>query len=419
MIAETAPNAIPASHESFVADRRIRPVPVSRDTCSLPEARYSMPLMNTRPDDSIGDALARRLLAWFARYARDLAWRRDRTPYRVWVAEVMLQQTQVETVAPYYGRFLARFPTVQALAQSPLEEVLKVWEGLGYYARARNLHAAARQVVTQQNGRLPDTFEELLALPGVGRYIAGAVASIAFGHDVVAVDGNARRVLSRVFGIQEDVTRAAVQRGLEALAADLLPHGQAGAFNEALMELGAIVCLPRMPRCDRCPLCDLCQAHAQGQPEALPVRRPRKRVPHYDVAAAVIIHANGRVLVAQRRADDMLGGLWEFPGGKREPGETLPGCLIREMREELDVEVEVPEEDSPLVVIKHAYTHFRITLHAFRCQLVSGEPRCLDCAAFRWVDIAELDALPMSVVDRKVAQALLPFITHRLSPKPR
>ena len=374
--------------------------------------------MITRPDDSISDALARRLLAWFARSARDIAWRRERTPYRVWVAEVMLQQTQVETVVPYYGRFLARFPTVQALAQSPLEEVLKIWEGLGYYARARNLHAAARQVVTQQNGQLPDTFEELLALPGVGRYIAGAVASIAFGRDVVAVDGNARRVLSRVFGIREDVTRAAVQRRLEALATDLLPLGQAGVFNEALMELGAIVCLPQTPRCDRCPLRDLCWAYAHGQPEALPVRRPRKRVPHYDVAAAVTIGADGRVLVAQRRADDMLGGLWEFPGGKREPGETLPECLIREMREELGVEVEVTEGDSPLIVIKHAYTHFRITLHAFRCQLVSGEPRCLDCAAFRWVDVAELDALPMSVVDRKVARTLHPSTAQHLPVRP-
>jgi A/G-specific adenine glycosylase len=331
----------------------------------------------------------------------------------------MLQQTQVETVVPYYGRFLVRFPTVQALVRSPLEDVLKIWEGLGYYARARNLHAAARQVVTQQNGRLPDTFEELLALPGVGRYIAGAVASIAFGRDVVAVDGNARRVLSRVFGIREDVTRAAVQRGLEALAMDLLPQGQAGAFNEALMELGATICLSRTPRCDGCPLCHLCRAYAQGRPEAFPVRRPRKRVPHYDVAAAVTIGANGCVLVAQRRADDMLGGLWEFPGGKREPGETLHECLIREMREELGVEVEVLEGGSPLIVIKHAYTHFRITLHAFRCQLVSGEPRCLDCAEFRWVDVTELDALPMSVVDRKVAQILHPSMADRPPPHPR
>jgi A/G-specific adenine glycosylase len=346
---------------------------------------------------------AQRLLAWFASAARDLPWRSDRSPYRVWLAEVMLQQTQVDTVAPYYERFLARFSTVEALAAAPLEDVLKLWEGLGYYARARNLHAAARQIVSRLGGQIPDTFKALLTLPGVGRYTAGAVASIAFGRDVPAVDGNVRRVLARVFAIREDVSRSAVQRELEALAQSLLPPGKAGVFNEALMELGATVCAPRTPQCDSCPLRDLCQAHAAGEQASLPVKRPRKRTPHYDVAAAVTVDKDGHVLVSQRNADDMLGGLWEFPGGKREDGETLPECLAREMREELDVEVEV---GALLTVVKHAYTHFRITLRAFRCRVVKGEPRCLDCAAFRWVSIPELDALPMSVADRKIAQVL-------------
>ncbi|MCP4537675.1 MAG: A/G-specific adenine glycosylase [Chloroflexi bacterium] len=358
--------------------------------------------MSTLPDPQICIAFTGQLLAWFTRHARDLPWRQDRTPYRVWVAEVMLQQTQVETVIPYYERFLIRFPTIQSLSSASLEDVLKVWEGLGYYARARNLHATAQQVVSANDGQLPDTFDDLLALPGVGRYIAGAVASIAFGRDVPAVDGNARRVLCRVFRIREDVTRSKVQRKLEVLATNLLPAGRAGVFNEALMELGATICTPRAPRCDRCPLGDLCQAHAEGVQETLPVKRPRKRVPHYDVAAAVTVRDDGRVLVAQRNVDDMLGGMWEFPGGKRESDETLPECLAREMREELDVEVDVGRV---LIVVKHAYTHFRITLHAFCCGLVSGEPRCVDCAAFRWVVPDELNALPMSVADRKVAQA--------------
>jgi A/G-specific adenine glycosylase len=298
---------------------------------------------------------------------------------------------------------------MEALADAPLEKVLKVWEGLGYYARARNLHAAARQVVTAHQGQLPDTFEGLRALPGVGRYIGGAVASIAFGRDVAAVDGNARRVLCRVFGIGEDVTRTTVQRRLESLATALLPPGRAGAFNEALMELGATVCTPRTPNCAHCPLAELCKARATGEQDVLPIKRPRKRTPHYDVAAAVTLsddgtdHPSSYVLVAQRNADDMLGGLWEFPGGKCEEGETLPECLAREIREELDVEIEVGEQ---LTVVEHAYTHFRITLYAFFCRVVSGEPRCLDCAAFRWMRPAELDTLPMSVADRKIAQAL-------------
>jgi A/G-specific adenine glycosylase len=355
------------------------------------------------PDSQARATFGDKLLAWFAAYARDLPWRRNRTPYRVWLAEVMLQQTQVDAVIPYYERFLARFPTVESLAGASLEEVLKLWEGLGYYARARNLRAAARKIVVEHDGQFPETFEDLLALPGVGRYTAGAVASIAFGQDVPAVDGNVRRVLARVFAIQEDVARSRVQRELEALATSLLPPGQAGAFNEALMELGATICTPRAPGCGHCPLRELCQAWAEGDPESLPIKRSRKRVPHYEVAAAVACDAAGRVLVAQRNADDMLGGLWEFPGGRREDGETLEECLAREMREELAVVVEVGEQ---LLIVKHAYTHFRITLHAFRCRIVSGEPCCLDCAAFRWVAPSELDALPMSMADRKIAQVL-------------
>ncbi len=344
-----------------------------------------------------------RLLDWFAVHARSLPWRQGRTPYRVWVAEVMLQQTQVKTVVPYYERFLARFPTVQAVAGAPLEQVLKVWEGLGYYARARHLHAAARQVVERHGGRIPGTFEELLALPGVGRYTAGAVASIGFGQDVPAVDGNVRRVLCRVFGVRDDVTRSATQRRLEGLARELLPSGRAGRFNEALIELGATVCTPRALDCAHCPLGELCQARAEGMPEMLPVRPKRRRIPHYDVTAAVTLRADGRVLVAQRMPDDLLGGLWEFPGGKREEGETLVECLVREMQEEMAVQVAVGEE---VAVVEHAYTHFRITLHAFCCRLVDGELRCLECADFRWVTLEYLDDLPMSVVNRKVVRVV-------------
>ena len=315
----------------------------------------------------------------------------------------MLQQTRVDTVIPYYERFLQRFPSIAALAAAPLEEVLRLWEGLGYYARARHLHAAARELVRAHAGELPAAFEQLLALPGFGRYSAGAVASIAFGQDVPAVDGNARRVLCRVFNVRADGAQPVVQRQLEATATELLPRGQAGRFNEALMELGATLCRPRAPRCGECPLGGLCQARQLGVQEQLPLRRPRRRTPHYDVAAAVTLDEAGQVLVAQRHADDMLGGLWEFPGGKREGGETLPECLVREMREELGVEVAVGEA---LIVIRHAYTHFRITLHAFRCRLVAGAPRCLDCADFRWLEQDALDALPMSVVDRKVARVL-------------
>jgi A/G-specific adenine glycosylase len=346
---------------------------------------------------------SRRLLAWFEQNARDLPWRHNRTPYRVWIAEVMLQQTQVETVIPYYTRFLDRFPTPQALAQAPLEDVLKVWEGLGYYARARNLHAAAQQVVTGHDGQLPDTYDDLLALPGLGPYAAGAIASIAFGRHAVALDGNARRVLARFFAVEGNPKRAPFKKRVHELAQALLPPTDPGRFNEALIELGATVCTPKSPRCDRCPWREACKAHRMGTQEAFPERAPRRQVPHYDVTAAVLWNGDGQVLVAQRRTDDFLGGLWELPGGKREEGESLEACLAREMTEELDIRVEVGER---LMHLNHTYSHFSITLYAFHCHLVSGTPRCLECADARWIFPQELDALPMSVADRQIAKAI-------------
>jgi len=355
--------------------------------------------MNEKPAN-----LTSRLLTWYAAHQRDLPWRRTRDPYHIWVAEVMLQQTQVATVIPYYERFLARFPIVEALAAASLDEVLKLWEGLGYYARARHLHAAARRVVERFDAKLPGTLDELLSLPGIGRYTASAVLSIAAGQDLVAPDGNVRRVLSRVFAIGEDVTRGAGQRRLLRLAASLLPPGRAGDFNQALMDLGAQVCTPRAPLCDQCPLAQGCQAHELGQEERFPVRRPRRPSPHYVVTAGVVWnHGGDRFLVTQRPPEGLLGGLWEFPGGKQEPGETLEACLQRELAEELGIEVTV---GAPLTVVRHAYTHFRITLHAFHCRLLSSQPRALGCADWRWITLDQVECFAFSAADHQIIAAL-------------
>ncbi len=340
----------------------------------------------------------RALLDWFAVHARDLPWRHERTPYRVWVAEVMLQQTQVETVREYYRRFLDQFPTLADLAAAPLGAVLKVWEGLGYYSRARALHRAAQQAMADYGGALPADAALLRRLPGIGAYTAGAVASIAFGLPVPAVDGNVRRVLARVLA-QPEPTAAALNEAVRIL----LPEAAPGAFTEALMELGALVCRPATPDCASCPWQTLCQARQQQRQDDYPAPRPRKQIPHYDVAAAVTVREDGRILVAQRRFQDMLGGLWEFPGGKRQEGETLPEALRRELKEEMDIEISVGEE---LAVVKHAYTHFRITLYAFRCRLIAGTPRCIECEDFCWATPDEIHALPMAVTDRRIAQVL-------------
>jgi len=355
-----------------------------------------------------------RLLSWFRRHARDLPWRHDPTPYQVWVSEVMLQQTQVETVRGYYARFLARFPDVATLAAAPQEDVLKLWEGLGYYSRARSLHKAARIVVEEHDGSLPADVDALRRLPGIGPYTAGAVASIAFGIPTPAVDGNVRRVLARVLALPSPT-----QALLASAVGEWMPADAAGAFTEALMELGATLCSPRVPKCLLCPWQDLCRARRTGRPETYPAPKPKKIIPHYDVVAAVTLRAGtseqgAEVLVAQRRQDDMLGGLWEFPGGKVESGESLAEALVRELREEMTIGVAVGDT---LTVVKHAYTHFRITLHALFCTLIEGEPVCIECQDHRWASLAEVRDLPMAVTDRKIAGALETWLAEHPDPR--
>ena len=344
-----------------------------------------------------------RLLTWFERYGRELPWRDNPTPYQVWISEVMLQQTQVETVRSYYRRFLDRFPTVEALAAASQEDVLKLWEGLGYYSRARSLHKSAQVVVDTYHGELPADVTALRHLPGIGPYTAGAIAGIAFGIPAPAVDGNVRRVMARILAIPSPSLAL-----LEEAVGMWMPEDAAGSFTEGLMDLGATICSPRSPKCLLCPWQTLCRAQELGQQEAYPAPKPRKAIPHYDVAAAVTLRATPNragteVLVAQRRQDDMLGGLWEFPGGKRDVAESLPEALHRELREEMGIEIEVGE---PLTTVKHAYTHFRITLYAFICALKDGDPRCIECQDFKWASLDEVQALPMAVTDRKIAGAL-------------
>jgi len=352
-------------------------------------------------NDAVSMALL--LLAWWDENRADLPWRRTSDPYAIWVAEVMLQQTQIATVIAYYHRWLAQFPMVEALAAAPLTQVLKLWEGLGYYSRARNLHAAAQTVVADYDGRLPTTAHELQKLKGIGRYTAGAVASIAFNEAVPVVDGNVIRVLTRLFDLAEPVTETAVKNQLWSLAADLVPAERPGDYNQALMELGQTVCLPAAPRCHACPLADHCLARRRGTQLERPVKPPRLATPHYDVVAAVIWRGDGRFLIAQRPLEGLLGGLWEFPGGKMEDGETLPQALRREIREELALEIDVGR---PLRPIKHAYTHFRITLHPFHACWLSGEPQHLGVADHAWVSLDDLDRYPFAVTDQKIIAQL-------------
>lgn len=348
-------------------------------------------------------AVADALIRWFRSSARDLPWRRNRTPYRVWLAEIMLQQTRVDQALGYYRRFLRAFPSLRALAAAPLDRVLKAWEGLGYYSRARNLHAAARVIQREHGGRFPRELEAIHQLPGIGAYTAAAIGSLAFGIDAAVVDGNVVRVLARLFAIEEDAGRPATRRRFQALADALLPRGRAGVFNEALMELGATVCTPRNPACPSCPVRRSCAARAAGDPMRFPVKSRKQRVPHKHVGAAVIVGPRGRLLIAQRKADSMLGGLWEFPGGTQEPGESIPECIAREIREELGAEIEV---GAHLITVAHAFSHFTMDLHAHWARIKRGPPRAIHCAAWRWASLDELGAFAFGRADQRIIARL-------------
>ncbi|MBN2046141.1 MAG: A/G-specific adenine glycosylase [Anaerolineales bacterium] len=349
------------------------------------------------------EQLAHQLLDWYTRAGRSLPWRDDPAPYSIWISEIMAQQTRLETVIPYYQRWMARFPDIHSLAAASQQEVLNLWEGLGYYSRARNLHKAAGRVVANFDGKLPEDKHSLLSLPGIGRYTAGAILSIAFGLDEPVVDGNIKRVYARLLKVETAINTPAGEKEIWLQAEELLPPGKARDFNQALMDLGAIICLPRNPDCGTCPIADLCKAHLSGQVDNYPVRQAKKEPPHYIVTAAVIRGDDGRVLVTQRPEDTLLGGMWEFPGGKQEPGETLEECLKREILEELACRIEVRQ----LVgVFRHAYTHFRVTLHAFNAELKSGPVELRYHLAAEWVPIHDLDKMPMGKIDRMIAGQL-------------
>ncbi len=350
--------------------------------------------------------IAAPLLAWYAKHQRALPWRGATDPYHIWVSEIMLQQTQVETVRPYYARWLTAFPTLAALAAAPQQAVLAVWEGLGYYSRARNLHAAAQVVLREHGGQLPRTVAGLRALPGIGRYTAGAIAAIAFGVDAAVLDGNVKRVLARVFDVTTDVKSPAGEKELWALADSLVPPGRASDYNQALMDLGATICLSRAPLCLLCPLRAQCAAFRLGVQAERPVLPARKAQPLRTMAAAVVVKA-GRVLLTQRAADELLGGLWMFPAVSVAPRATEAergAVLKRALLDDYGLEVTL-DTDGP--TLHHTFTHFRLTLHVRPGVWQAGRLRPAP-APRRWVPLRALTDYPMGKLDRVIARTLTP-----------
>ncbi len=342
------------------------------------------------------------LLAWYRTNARELPWRFTSDPYAILVSEVMLQQTRVDTVIPYYKRWIERFPSLILLAEASEDEVLRTWEGLGYYSRARNLHQAAKVILQDHEGKIPASAEALRQLPGIGAYTAAAVASIAFNQDELAVDANIRRVAARLFDLPHPLGSPGLDTAARSSLLEHLPAGSAGDFNQALMELGACICLPHQPNCGSCPVQFFCLAYRNGRTAERPVKPGKPAVPHYQVTAAVIWQ-DGQVLLAKRPANGLLGGMWEFPGGKLQPGETRHAGLAREIREELDADVKVGEQ---IGVFRHAYTHYKVTLYAYHCRLFGKQPVALEAQEIRWITPAELEHYPMGKIDRMISQKI-------------
>lgn len=312
----------------------------------------------------------------------------------------MAQQTRLSTAVPYYRRFVERFPDVRALADASLDEVLKAWEGLGYYGRARHLHRAAGEVVARYGGRLPADVGALRSLPGVGPYTAGALASIAFGLPEPAVDGNARRVLSRLFDLEEPAPARLEERARELIGE---AGGDASSVNQAVMDLGSSVCTPRSPLCPECPLAEGCLALERGTIELRPPRRSRGPVPHHDIGAA-IVWRQGRALIARRPADGLLGGLCEFPGGKVEDSESPAEATRREVEEEVGIQIAICALADR---VEHAYSHFRITLHVFHARLTGGVVREKPGGFPRWVFPGELSRYAFPAANRNLVQRLV------------
>ncbi|HEX2476350.1 MAG TPA: A/G-specific adenine glycosylase [Lacipirellulaceae bacterium] len=347
-------------------------------------------------------SLRRRLLAWYRNHARDLPWRRSRDPYRVWISEVMLQQTQVATVRDYFERFVAALPDVHQLAAADEQQVLRLWEGMGYYRRARQLHAAAKEIVSRRGGEFPSDVCELVTLPGIGRYTAGAIASIAFGRRVPILEANTTRLFSRLICYRGDPSTAAAQRLLWRAAEEILPHKDVAEFNQALMELGSLICTPAEPNCPECPLSGLCEARASGLQNEIPPPKARKEYSELREAAVVVRH-RGRVLLRQCGTDERWAGLWDFPRFALQAQGPL--FAADEIAEKVYRQTGIRCIPGPLVKrLRHGVTRFRITLDCYDAKYAGGRARSASDAPVRWLKCDELPTLPLSTTGRKLAE---------------
>jgi A/G-specific adenine glycosylase len=348
--------------------------------------------------------LSTKLLTWYNENKRILPWRDHPDPYAVWVSEIMLQQTRVESVIPYFEKWVKQFPTIKKLAKADEHDVLNAWEGLGYYSRARNLHKAAKIVTEKFNGELPKNLDDLQSLPGIGKYTVGAIASMAFKMDEATLDGNLRRVFSRLFDVTEFADSPVGEKILWELARENLPKGKAGDYNQALMDVGATICVPKNPRCLLCPLMSICEARKNGTQALRPVLKPKKKVPQYVDVAAVIMKGK-KVLLNQRPADGLLGNMWEFPNARTATAgdgglsKIKSSVLTKAIKSATKIQVKKKEA---IGIVQHAYTHFKVTVYVYQCDLISIPQN----KNLKWVKIDELENYPMGKIDRQISKRI-------------
>jgi len=338
-----------------------------------------------------------KLLDWYQKNQRNLPWRQTNDPYKIWISEAMLQQTQVKTVIPYYQRFIEKFPTIKNLADADQQKILKMWEGLGYYSRARNLHKAAKMIVDEFEHKIPSELDIILKLPGVGDYISAAVLSISYQCPIAVVDGNVKRVLARLYCLDEPVNDSKNKKIFTQHAEKLLNCENPGDHNQAMMELGALICTPKNPQCNTCSVKDNCNAYQNKKIDQYPKRITKAKTPLYHISIGVI-YKDGKMLITKRKEDGLLGGLWEFPGGKREPNESAEDGCIREIKEETGLNGSIRNH---LTKVKHAYTHFKVSIDVFICNYISGDVVLNGPVDFRWITKDEISDYPFPKSNHK------------------
>ena len=327
--------------------------------------------------------IGRELSKWYSTQNHDFPWRENNTPYSIWISEIMLQQTQTLTATPYFLTWMKKFPTVNSVAIADIDDLLKSWEGLGYYQRAHNILSSAQSIMNQHNGFFPKKYDELIELKGIGDYTASAIMSIAYNKPYPAIDGNLKRVIARLYGVND--LKNIIKKSKERVA-DLMTNQSPSIINQSLMDLGREICKPKKPKCADCPVKKFCIAFNNQLINKFSIKTKTKKIPTFDVSVGLIIK-NNHILISKRKKNGLLGGLWELPGGKLIKNENFIDCLNRELKEELDITIKIIKT---IGTIKHQYSHFKINMRGFKCKIKSGTPKPLASDSIKWINFNEI-----------------------------